>query len=330
VLELPPGCSADNIDRLADWLELSTLLANMTQSKYELMEALLSAGLIVERDESFPEDADEYDDGGMSEAEGEEDAYSVSERVADDILARCTERSQSWRDGYPFEVQTDSLSPRADLHLDSYAFLLVADLGHHYPQLKDAITPNSKSGRLMEKVVEASLIGILGRAQRFGWPREPSWPTGIDDRIKTLGELLELEVESLTGKTDGNDKDRTLDVVGLLRLEGSYDASLAVFVQCAAGENWKTKLGDPSVHAWHNILEWKCQLVRAVALPWRLGGRQSDWSYARVHAMSNGAIVFDRPRLVAGNPDAHLDTDVRGDVNAWWSSAAKKLPYAAL
>jgi hypothetical protein len=116
----------------------------------------------------------------------------------------------------------------------------------------------------------------------------------------------------------------------MLRLDNRYDATLAVLVQCAAGANWKTKLGDPSITAWHNLLHWNANLVRAIALPWRLGGRRGDWSYGRIFTMSNGAIVLDRPRLLAGQPDAHLDPAIRGEVANWWRHAVVQIPRAHL
>lgn len=227
---------------------------------------------------------------------------------------------------YPFILNRDTVSKGADPLLDSYAFLLVADLGHHYPELKDALTPDTLSGRLMEKVVEASAMGLFGKSQRFGWPKEPGWPTGINDRVTQLAENLDVLVDSLDGKTDPADNDRTLDVVGMWPIGGSYEATLTILIQCAAGQNWKSKLGDPSTSAWHNLLMWNSAIVRAIALPWRLGGRRGDWTYARVHSMANGAMVLDRPRLLLGNPDRHLDPAVRPEIEQWWKQAVDLLP----
>lgn len=180
----------------------------------------------------------------------------------------------------------------------------------------------------MEKVVEAATRGIFGRSQRFGWPREQDWPTGIKKRVKRLAKELEVPVDSLKRKVVPADNDRTLDVVALMSLDDAYEASLIVLIQCAAGQNWKTKLGDPSVSAWDNLLQWQSPIVRAIALPWRLGGRRSDWTYGRVYTMSNHAMVLDRPRLLAGMPDVHLDAKVRPALKTWWMSAITKIPDA--
>ena len=319
MLRLPAGIAADNLERLADWVEASALVENDAVSKAQVMEELESSGLVLPLSETFSEDDDELGLGF------DEMATDALERLAEDIFDRCATRFRAYGEGYPFVLARDTVS-RNTVSLDSYAFLLVADLGHHYPELKDALTPDTLSGRLMEKIVEASARGLFGKSQRFGWPREPDWPTGINDRVTRLEYELDIVVDSLDGKTDPADNDRTLDVVGMFRIGDSYEASLSILIQCAAGQNWKTKLGDPSTSAWHNLLVWNTSIVRAIALPWRLGGRRSDWSYARVHAMSNGAMVLDRPRLLLGRPDSHLDPEVRPEVSKWWKEAVVLLP----
>lgn len=325
MLGLPPGCSADELERLADWLEASVLVEGATLAASEVMEELQSSGLALPSDEAFTEDSDE-----MGADLDEESSTDALERLAGDVLAECRKRAAKLGGSYPFELDRDVIALREGTEFDCYAFLLVADLGHHYPELKDALTPDAESGRLMEKIVEAATKGIFGRSQRFGWPREPEWPTAINERIDQLGKLLSIPVDALEGKTEPADNDRTLDVVGVLQIDGSQDATLVVLVQCAAGKNWKQKLGDPSVSAWQNLLLWNSMLIRAVALPWRLGGRKGDWRYSRIYQMSNCAMVLDRPRLLTGRPDVHLDPRVRSEIEAWWRRAINKIPYAGL
>jgi hypothetical protein len=243
-------------------------------------------------------------------------------------MSECKARGANWGDAYPVAVQDDLVTAKPSAEVDAYAFMLVADLGHDYKQLKNAIKADSKSSRLFEKVVEGALRGLFGHAQRFGWPREPAWPTGIDDRIGELAKGLGLQVDSLKDKTDPADNDRTLDVAGLLMLSGGHTAALAILTQCATGANWQDKRGEPSPEAWHNLMHWNCSLARAVALPWRLGSRSGDWTYKRAWQLFNGAMILDRPRLVVGHPDKHLDLAIRHDVRSWWSGAASLLPRA--
>ena len=323
MLDLPPGCRADDLGRLADWLEASALVQDAPIPRAELIEELRSSGLALPQGESFGEDSDEL---GI---DADEDSDSALERLSDDIFTECRNRATLYPQNYPFLAASGLLTIRRDVAYDGYAFLLIADLGHHYPQLKDAIKADSHSGRLMEKIVEGALQGLFGRSQRFGWPIEPEWPTSIEDRVATLALHLDVKMDSLEGKTDPADKDRTLDVVGLFEVVGSAEATLAVLVQCAAGKDWKQKLGAPSVQAWSNLMLWETMLIRAIALPWRLGGRKGDWTYGRIFSMSGGAMVLDRPRLLAGNPDKHLDPLARVEVARWWRNAVDAMPKAS-
>lgn len=298
---LPPRLDPGDLQRLTDWAELNVLVTDSAIAGADIAKVFEASALILEDDD--------------------EQRLEALDRLVEDVFSECSRREMELGDGYPFRVHGDVLRP-SGAPVDAYAMLLISDLGHAYPPLKHQIQPDTKSGRLLEKVVEAALRGLFGTAQRFGWPREPGWESGINQRVQMLARQLDRVPDSLDGKTDPADKDRTLDVAALLSLPGSGDGSLVVLAQCAAGENWKSKTGEPSPPAWQNLILWNGPLVRAVALPWRLGSRSSDWSHARASQLFNGAMVFDRPRLLAGHPDSHLDSTVRADIRAWWSGAA--------
>lgn len=258
MIDLPPGCRVDDIDRLADWAEAIVLIDGDEVSRDEMIQAFTSSG-IVDLEEAM--DKIPGDDAGEAERE------DAADRLAEDVLALCSARSLTLRDAYPFQVDSDLFSLRADVEVDAYAFLLIADLGHGYAPLKDALVPDGASGLLLEKVVEGALRGLFGHANRFGWPREAGWPTGIDARVERLYELLEVPMDSLTGKTESSANDRTLDVVAIFKLPAGLEASLVILTQVAAGKNWKKKSAEPSEMMWHNLMIWNCRLVRAVALP---------------------------------------------------------------
>src|SRR5262249_38567337 len=130
---------------------------------------------------------------------------------------------------------------------------------------------DSASGRLFEKVVEASSRGLLrGAVMRFGWPIEPGWPLAINDRIQLLGSGLGLELETLRGKTKKTDKDRGLDVAGRISFGDEGAGTIVLLTQCAAGKHWRKKTGQPALQRWQHLIQWNAHLLRAVAIPWRL------------------------------------------------------------
>ena len=306
-----PSLNLDDLDRLADWVELSTLAESTgALSQDNVARVLRASGLVgYARTEVFVDDEAFADDDLFSDDE-------TANRLAEQIWEQFRYRVHSLSPAYPFDPRGATLMLKADTWRDvpAYSMLLVLDVGRSYKDQHIGIVPDTTTGRLFEKVVEASVRGLLrGPSSRFGWPIEPSWPTGIDDRVERLAEELELQVENLQGKTDPQDKDRGLDVVGRMAIADGSMGTVAVLVQCAAGEKWTEKKGEPSLANWRDILRWDAELVRGVAVPWRLQGR---WDIRRAYRHFD-ALILDRPRLLAGNPDAFLDEHTKTELVSW-------------
>ena len=313
-----PSADVENLRRLADWAELATWIDG-SLSLADVADVLHGAGLAgYARREYFVGD----------EAFEEEEAFSDEEsayRLGELVWEECRKRSQVLRNAYPFRVESSELCLRESdpAHSAGYAMMLLVDIGFHYGQ-EDLIEANSESGRLFEKIVEASYRGLLGGpCSRFGWPPEPGWDTAVEDRLRTLGQVLGLTTENLEDKTEGRDKDMGLDVVGLANLYDSSEGSVAVITQCATGRStWKQKRGEPAENAWRDIYQWRASLIKGIAVPWRLEGA---WGYRRTHRHFD-AVVFDRPRLLAGHPDRYLDATVRAAIYAWTTTRVAELP----
>jgi hypothetical protein len=168
---------------------------------------------------------------------------------------------------------------------------------------------------LFERIVSASQTALFGPlSHRFGWPREPLWPTAINERIERLGELTQLRVENLEGKTHPADKDRGLDVLGRWEMACDAAGGLSILTQCAVGAAWRSKRGEPSEEEWRGIYDWDSARVRAVAVPFRL---EPPWDRRRVFAHFGGAIVLDRLRLMAASPDLYLEDATKRHLTAW-------------
>jgi hypothetical protein len=319
-----PSIDVDDTVRLADWVELCVFFGDSgVMSQADMADVVHDAGLLG----GMPEDV-LSDDASFRQEEEDFSSDDATERLAGAVWEHLETRSRGLKEGYPFAVEGDKLRLKVPSWraAPAFAMLLVADISRVY-ELNAQIEPDSESGRLFEKVVEASQRGLLrGTAVRFGWPIEPGWPTPIDDRIGTLGERLGLGVERLTGKTRPQDKDRGLDVVA--RFSGGDDgpATFVLLTQCATGKHWKKKRGEPAISDWRDILRWDAQLLRAVAIPWRLDARiDRGFHYVRTYRHFD-AVILDRPRLVAGTPDRFLADDVKDQIVRWCEKQVVKLP----
>jgi hypothetical protein len=316
-----PELAVTDIGRFADWVELCALVeGDGTVSFANAADVLQDAGLVGNfRRDLYPGDVSFLDDDVFSPDD-------ATERFVEMVWLELTQRALAQGKGYPFTITADRIERlRSWQEVPAFTMLLIMDLSRAYTGIDAIVEPNTVSSRLFEKVVEASLQGIVGGTSvRFGDPIEPGWPTKIDDRIRKLGELLGLSVERLEGKTRPRDKDRGLDVVGRLSFGDDGPATLFLLTQCATGKNWTKKRGEPSIEDWKDIFLWNGALLKAVAVPWRLD--TSVFDYARVHRHFNGAVVLDRPRLIAGDPDGKLDAEVSKKLRTWCRKQIKRFP----
>src|SRR6185503_17088985 len=186
-----PFSALDQVQVLADWVELTCLTASPgVLSQSDLADVLIDAGL--KRDPPGPDFIDAEEEGGPRRVSKRATPPYVSYRRSGESFIL---RQQSIRRGYPFRVDGPMFRRTAAdwKQVPAYSMPLLADVGRLYSVAADDVQlkADSKTGRLFEKFVEASLQGLInGKVVRFGWPRDPGWPTSINDRIKHLAERL--------------------------------------------------------------------------------------------------------------------------------------------
>jgi hypothetical protein len=317
----PPNTDIDAISTFADWIELSTLVESTgTVGRAEIGRIVAGLGLVgLDTADYLPGDEDFLDEDSLSTSD-------AVEEFLDGIWRELDARARELGDGYPFRVGTglERVHPSWE-ETPAYTMMLMVDLARQYDEAKVRwirITADSASSSLFERIVAASEQGLLGLGVRFGWIPLPDWPTGIDARIRELGNRLDLLPTLYAGATDPDDKDRGLDVSGRWRLPGGLTATYVLATQCATGRNWKRKAGEPSLAKWRNLLAWDAVLMRAVAVPWRLDGR---WDLRRAYEHFD-AVILDRPRICAGKPDSLLDGEARGAIADWCRKRLGNLP----
>ena len=314
-----PSLDVDNVELIADWVELCVLCSeDAILSHNDVGDVFKDASLVATEEGDIPKDDYDY---------GDDLIFS-----SDDKLGRLTEeiwtliRRRQRRGGYPFKVDSNTVARSCEKWqcTPAYTMLLLTDICRRYELSSPvALEADSSSGRLFEKIVEAATLSLFrGSCVRFGWPRDDEWPTGINDRIEYLGSMLDVDVELLEGKTQPADKDRGLDVVARLEF-GDRDEGCPYFlIQCAIGNNWKSKRGEPTLESWNDVLQWNGPLIRAVAVPWRLEEPYNyKWTYRHF-----GATVLDRPRLITGAPDDVLDPSDATSITDWCTHQLQKIP----
>jgi hypothetical protein len=315
-----PELTLDQIARVADWVELCALYEPGGVSQAAVADVFHDSGMLgTEPSDFFLGDLTYIDQDTFS-------SDDATEWFAELVWQELANRQRTLNSGYPFATENSvaTLSVPSWQDVPAFAMLLIADLSRSYGNVDIRIEPESGDARLFEKIVEAATRGLLrGTSVRFGWPIEPGWEKPIDNRIRQLGDALNLRVENLEGKTRPKDKDRGLDVVARLSFGDDGPGTILVLTQCATGQNWRQKHGEPAIADWRDILRWDGLLVRAVAVPWRL---DESFNYVRTHRHFDAAIVLDRPRLLAGCPDRYLAETTQQKIRQWCKTQFAKIP----
>lgn len=319
LIDLPAETS--DISVMADWVEMCALTdANGEVTKSSFTETVRDSGIFDELSIGFADEDTWHDDEEIG-------VGSAVDTYSSDIWLELKSRAQEFGDAYPFDIDgrlltLDGVSWRK---YPCYTMLLLLDHGRQYRHVVKKVAPDTNGARLFEKICEASFRGFFGgESQRFGWPKEPSWPTSIEDRVEMLAEEIGLVAESLSGhKVFPADKDKGLDVVVQLNFGDSMSGSPWVLFQCACGDNWNSKRGEPALADWQPLIAWDGLLIGGLAVPMRLAG---TWDVRRTSRAFNNAIVVERTRLIRGKPDATLDSDTATQVQLWCDEAIKFLP----
>lgn len=317
-----PRCDLHDLRPLADWVEICVLTDTAGRMSQALVaDVVHDAGQVgtaitdfFPGDETFATPDDTSDD-------------DAAHNCADVLWSMLSLRCQRLGDKYPLHVQGDEIlrTTASWQELASFTAMVLMGLLVDYDHTIEIKAVDGFSFRqLFEKIVQASALGLFkGSTVRFGWPREPGWPTGIEDRIHQFAEEMGLRVENLEGKLDPHDKDRTLDVASRLSCGDDGPGSVVFLTQCATGINWKKKRGEPYPSMWLDLLAWNSELVRAVAVPWWFG---YDRDYERLRRWFNGAVLLDRPRLLAGQPDKFLENKYIELIRQWCDAQINQLP----
>jgi hypothetical protein len=312
-----------NLNYFADWVELSAILdTDGTVSQTDVARTAQSSRLVT---------------GDPTDTFEDDESYSYASDLADDDAQRnfaeqiwevLQARSLQLQHQYPFILSRDTISHREDpwSNAPGYAMCLILSQLIQYRSVVNLDQVEGHSVRqLFEKLVEASAANqFRGATVRVGWPRDRGLPTDPFDLVHEVGGRFGLQVELLEGKIDPNDKDVTVDVISRLHLGDEGPGSLVVFFQCASGRDWRKKRGEPTIGRWDDLIRWDAVVIGAVAVPFWLESPSDRLRQFR-HFGKN-MLIIDRPRLMAGSPDARLDSSYLPLVAGWCAAQSERLP----
>lgn len=263
-------------------------------------------------------------------------SVSGTAKDVDDPVSSCVEqlwtliglRSRSLGNASPFDVGDDTIQLRKDRPTDgvvAYASMLLIEAASLKWYAAIAIDDGDKIRTWFEDIAKSALANLSGGVvERFGAPFPSSWPPDFPARVETLASKFSLRSRGDDIKEFGSDKaqDASLDLVARWRVADERPAGLYVLVQCATGANWTSaKTGAPSLELWKKFVAWDGKIAKGIAVPFAL----ADKELAKASFSHNEAIVFDRIRLAAGNPDATISRELREHLSRWCKAKFKAI-----
>lgn len=266
----------EDVIGLADWLELSGLVARDTNaSRGDLERQIKKSGTI--------------------EDDREDEAIN---RILDEVFIELDQRATAVGDSYPFDV-TNSLVCRKDGYDNKYLPYIFCLCLTHFgspPTAAKTVNPRLLFEHLSSISLEAYLGGkalVLGtgRLLEDGKTTVKGFAGVIDQLAGFIGEGDGFKPQdTLSRKDDG------IDVVGIKHIGGPRVSNLVIYGQCATGADWQTsgKLSQCQPESFFD--QWMSghkvsPPIRSYFIPYVVGDAKFVWAARRA------GLLFERLRV---------------------------------
>jgi hypothetical protein len=215
-------------ERVADWVELYTLIEDTALSRAALV-SFLEGALGREPGDGFLSDV-------WTELEGRARLYSDP----------------------PYTVLESRIAPSASrFACPEYAACLILSLYGVDEKDKEITTIFEEMSRI---AVGAYLVG---KAFVLGWGSQPGGTAGVQQKVSLVAKRTQ---ERLADLPPLRFKDRGVDVVAYKSFPDAQGGQLVILVQSAAGANWRAKKAVP-LASWCQYIHWACTPIKAFAFP---------------------------------------------------------------
>lgn len=223
-------------------------------------------------------------------------ALGSEELNVEDVWRELEKRVKLYRDISPFRIDSAVIETCLDALPEDQKnvylmFMLLAYYGNDFE--------SDRSGELFELVsVEAIRSYISGEAERVSSPSD-------------FEPIVDRMCEGPYNSPPAPFQDGGIDAISWKPFGDGRSSQIILLVQCAAGYNWKLKLGDVSAEAWMRHLNSSFLPTRGFTLPHAIT-RIEELKECSSHA----GILMDRPRLMWFLPK-QLASDLASQIKEW-------------
>lgn len=175
-----------------------------------------------------------------------------------------------------------------------------------------AVSSAAVAGKYFERISnEAVKNYIKGNSIIYGFPSEQN----IEEISKSL------LFEKFNYLPPSYRKDRNLDLIAWKSWGDNRASQLILFVQCAAGNNWKTKTKELNIRAWEKYIHVAAKLIKGFSIPIVISDAEE------LHEISTDAgIVIDRSRIYRETINTVFDDlSLKSDLIIWCNNRISEI-----
>ncbi len=257
--------ASERIDTLTDWIEATCLFGSSgITSKSDVQTALDQAEV------------------------------SKPEETVENIWGNLAARSVRLGASYPLEIESTRITRKTTWKNScAYAFQLLVATQTHYPLKRVAKkTWNTLSKQFEILTTYAVAESICRSGINIGFPRDPKRvPKGFGECLDFVCKQI-YEPRGTIEKFSKSTKDEGVDAIAWIPFNDKRPGKVSLLVQCAAGKDWETKLGDLEVDVWKDYIDFHTKPMKAFAFPFVCSDMLTWRRLAR-----KGGIPLDRLRI---------------------------------
>jgi hypothetical protein len=287
-----------DLDVLCDWVEASLLLFDESLSPIEVVDVLMENH--VYREQDFARAMIEQVWAAIARRQNWLNASRVL-RVDQSRLVRTLE----WKE------------------VPAHTFCLVVALRRCFKAWSATLGPNYVvQGQLFERVTEEALKQNGWTVFRTGWAGVAAVPDFRDVVDRIANHLNEPATVGVDIPQDV--KDQGLDLLCYRPFQDRRGGHHLCMVQCASGDNWRTKLKTPSSELWRELIRFSSPHPRAIAVPFAF---PEDATF-RTTRLSADGVFLDRFRILeAGYAGVGWESEnLRTELVQWLEPRIASLP----
>lgn len=263
---MPPSQLPDPADfdawTLAEWVEATLLLEELTEISRTSLRERFSAGLAPDQAE------------------------------IDSMVAEVRRRAASAPSCYPYRVDGTRVMRDDSVDSTAYDFLLLLSLQYAPYRREKRFEEINPAFELLTREALVRHLGPEARGVRFAWPPRDDRPQKFPEAVPWLAEQMGLEIGSLSD-VDDVDNDGGLDVAAWRAFGDGHPGHIAVLAQCTVEVSYEHKAKDLEPMQWAGWIRFGRAPMTALAIPSVVAADAKVW----MRLATRVDLMLDRMRI---------------------------------